>query len=290
MERTYKEVAAYVEWQNHGDAKVLSAKPEHHFDDLGEEVTVWNVKTDSDGAWWVVEGTSTPMNLYPQSAYYFSADEAYSFHMGIMARMRAAKDQYVPEDYVYAATLGTEMAPVLFRKLKYIAALIDEAREVEDFQAIGVHCREILIELGNSIYLLEMAGDEEQPQASNFKRKAELFVKSTLVGSENSDYRSIIKKITEATWDYANKLTHSQTSTYYEASSCVSLIMSLISVYENIKQKESDFVSSYQCPNCKSKQLSVTNAETQNGQVLTKVELRCEECGEVISVALEDDD
>ena len=31
MGRTYKDVASYVEWQNHGDAKVLSAKPEHHF-------------------------------------------------------------------------------------------------------------------------------------------------------------------------------------------------------------------------------------------------------------------
>lgn len=40
MGRTYKEVAAYVEWQSHGDAKDLSAKPEHHFDDLGEKVTV----------------------------------------------------------------------------------------------------------------------------------------------------------------------------------------------------------------------------------------------------------
>lgn len=71
MGRTYKEVAEYVEWQNHGAGKVLSAKPEHHFDDLGDTVTVWNVKTDNDGDWWVVEGNHTPMNLYPQSAYYF---------------------------------------------------------------------------------------------------------------------------------------------------------------------------------------------------------------------------
>ena len=29
MARTYKEVAEYVEWQNHGAGKVLSVKPEH---------------------------------------------------------------------------------------------------------------------------------------------------------------------------------------------------------------------------------------------------------------------
>ena len=47
MGRTFKEVTEYVEWQNHGAGKVLSAKPEHHFDDLGDTVTVWNVKTDN---------------------------------------------------------------------------------------------------------------------------------------------------------------------------------------------------------------------------------------------------
>lgn len=32
--------------------------------------TVWNAKTDTDGAWWVVEGDTVPMNLYPLGAYY----------------------------------------------------------------------------------------------------------------------------------------------------------------------------------------------------------------------------
>ena len=58
------EVASYVE--SDGEEKVLSAKPEQHFNDLGLKVTVWNVKTDK-GAWWVVEGERVPMNLYPPS-------------------------------------------------------------------------------------------------------------------------------------------------------------------------------------------------------------------------------
>lgn len=284
MARTYEDVAAYVEWQNHGKGKVLSAKPEHHFDDLGDTVTVWNVKTDNDGDWWVVEGDKMPMNLYPQHAYYFSADEVYSFHVGLMERMQASREQYNPEDYVEAMTLGTEIAAVLFRKLKNIALLIDDACEIEDFQAIGVQCREILIELGNSIYTPDMAGDEEQPQASNFKRKAELFVRFCMAGSDNSDYRSIIKKITEATWDYACKLTHSQSSTYYEASTCVSLIMSLVSTYENIRQKQNDPISLHQCNNCKSKKLSVANVETTDDGRIIKLQLQCEECGEITLV------
>ena len=290
MGRTYKEVAEYVERQNHGAGKVLSAKPEHHFDDLGDTVTVWNVKTDNAGDWWVVEGNHTPMNLYPQSAYYFSADEVYSFHMGLMDRMRASCDQYRPEGYVEAMTLDAEIAPVLFRKLKSIASQIDDAQEVEDFQAIGVQCREILIELGNTIYSSEMAEGDEQPQASNFKKKAELFVRFNLPGGDNSDYRSIIKKLTEATWDYACKLTHSQSTTFYEASSCVSLIMSLVSVYENIRQKKNDLIATYQCSNCKSKKLSIVDAETNDEQVIIRMHLRCEECGELMQIEFENAD
>lgn len=251
---------------------------------MGDTVTVWNVKTDNDGDWWVVEGDKMPMNLYPQHAYYFSADEVYSFHVGLMERMQASREQYNPEDYVEAMTLGTEIAAVLFRKLKNIALLSDDAREIEDFQAIGVQCREILIELGNSIYTPDMAGDEEQAQASNFKRKAELFVRFYMAGSDNSDYRSIIKKITEATWDYACKLTHSQSSTYYEASTCVSLIMSLVGTYENIRQKQNDPVSSHKCRNCKSKKLSVVSVDTTDDSQIKKLQLRCEECNTLTEI------
>ena len=47
--RTFEDVKSYVEWQSQGKCTVLSAKTEQHFDDLGVDVRVWNVKTDSGG-------------------------------------------------------------------------------------------------------------------------------------------------------------------------------------------------------------------------------------------------
>ena len=44
--RTYEEIIDYVEWQSQYKCKVISAKPECTFNDLGIEVNVWNVKTD----------------------------------------------------------------------------------------------------------------------------------------------------------------------------------------------------------------------------------------------------
>ena len=288
--RTFEDVKNYVEWQSQGKSTVLSAKTEQHFDDLGVDVYVWNVKTDTDGDWWVVEGDNVPMNLYPQSAYYFGADEAYSFHMGLMQRMSAAQDEYNPEDFVNGVTLGAEIAPQLFRKLKNVAALIDTAKEIEDFQAIGVQCREILIELGNHIYNPMMAGNEDQPQASNFKRKCELFIQFYLRGSENSDYRNIIKKLTEATWDYANKITHSRSATYYEVSTCVTLCISLVGVYENILQKVFDPLSQYHCSKCQSKKLSISGDDSDENGIVQKLYLHCEECGATTEVVFEKSD
>ena len=237
-----------------------------------------------------MEGDGIPMNLYPQSAYYFGADEVYSFHMGLMQRMSAAQGEYSPEDFVNGVTLDAEIAPQLFRKLKSVAALIDTAKEIEDFQAIGVQCRETLIEFGNHIYDPAMAGDGEQPQASNFKRKCELFIQFYLKGSENADYRSIIKKLTESTWDYANKITHSRSATYYEASTCVTLCISLVGVYENILQKVFDPLSQYHCSVCQSKKLSIDGDDSDEDGMVKKLYLHCEECGATTEVVFEGND
>lgn len=284
MKRTFEDVTKYVELESQNKCKVLSAKPEYKFNDLSMEVCVWNVKTDNDGDWWVVEGDEVPMNLYSQSAYYFGADEAYSFHMGLMKRMRVEQEKFSSEDFVRGVTLGTDIAPQLFRKLKNVAQLIDSAHEVEDFQSIGVQCREILIELGNYIYVPDMATNGEQPQKSNFKQKVELFLQFYLKGSENSDYRSMIKKLTESTWEYACKITHSSKATFYEASSCVMMCTSLIGVCENILQKIYDPVSQYKCSSCKSKRLVIDSDESNEDGIVQKLFLKCDECETITEV------
>lgn len=91
MKRNMDEVIEYVEEQNGGKCKVISAKIESSFDDLEFEVNVWNVKTDTAGNWWVVEGEELPMNLYSQDALYLTSDEVYSFHIGLMSRMMKAR-------------------------------------------------------------------------------------------------------------------------------------------------------------------------------------------------------
>lgn len=244
---------------------------------------VWNVKTDLDGAWWVVAGDIVPMNLYLQGDYYFSSDEIYFFHMGIMKRMKAPID-YKPEEFIEAVTLNSDVAPQLFRKFKSIATLIDSAVEIEDFWSIGVQCREILIELGSLIYFTKMADGDEQPKASNFKKKAELFIQFYLARTENSDYRNIIKKLTEATWEYVCKIIHFNNSAFYEASTCVTLCVSLVGVYENIRHEVFDPVLQYKCKVCKSKRLRIIADKINGNGIVKKWVLQCEGCEEITKV------
>ena len=58
--RTFEDVKSYVEWQSQGKCTVLSAKTEQHFNDLGVDVRVWNVKTDTDGDWWDSDESLSP--------------------------------------------------------------------------------------------------------------------------------------------------------------------------------------------------------------------------------------
>lgn len=279
--KTVKDITEYVEWQSQHKCKVVSAKPEHDFNDLGNEITVWNVKTDNDGDWWVVEGKTSPMNLYPQGAYYFSADEVYSFHIGLMTRMER-DNAFSPENFVEALSQGATIAPQLFRKLKMVSKLLDEANEIEHFQSIGVQCREALIELANAIYTPQMCAETTQPKGSDFKGKSELFIQHCFDGSENADYRSYIKKMTESTWDYANKLTHSSTATIYDASTCVTLCISLVCVYENIISKVYDPFARLQCRECKSRNLTVIEDKVDDENILVEIVFQCNECKNIM--------
>lgn len=60
------------------------------------------------------------------------------------------------------------LTPV-WRRWEEAAASYDAAQEAEDCQAVGMKCRECLIQLGRSLGKPEMVPDgQEPPQRSNF--------------------------------------------------------------------------------------------------------------------------
>ena len=129
------DVTRYME--SEGREKVISAKEEQTFNDMGVEVRVWNVVTEQ-GRWWVVEGDGVPMNLYSQDAYYFSSDEVYSFHMGVLARVQVRHEKD-PEHALRDVRFGEERFHGVRRKLHVAAQALSTATEPEDKRSSSVN-------------------------------------------------------------------------------------------------------------------------------------------------------
>lgn len=85
LSKLIKRAKEYVELE--GDTKVLDVQFEEKFTLFGRKDIVLSVITiePNNSEWWVVGGSS-PMNLYSKKKF-SSADEAFSFHSGLMLRL-----------------------------------------------------------------------------------------------------------------------------------------------------------------------------------------------------------
>jgi len=260
-----KQVEEYVEWQCRGKAQVIHSKPEHTFNELGFEITIWNVKTDNDGSWWVAQG-DLPMNLYPQDkAYYFATDEVFSFHLGIMLRLMN-DEATKPEKMIDNIVNRTELSTSLKRKLIIASEKLQEAIEIEEIQAIGVICRETLIELIGYVFNPEFLEEGQEPfKKSDVKNRGALVISKFLSGPDNAELRKHTKNLLNGAWDYSNTVTHSSSRTVHEASICLTLTTAIVSTFENLIEMYHDPISGLKCKECGSRRLIVAeNEETEN--------------------------
>jgi len=241
------------------DCKVLSSKPETTISDLGHEVTIWNVKTDKEGSWWVATDGGLPMHYYPQDKpYYFTTDEIFSFHLGLM--MRVMQDHETKPEHVIDFLSGEiATASVIRRMLELAAEKLNDATELEEFQSIGVICREILlkqIEIISQSDSLKLDGIEEFKKA-DFKKRSELILKTILLGKRNKDLRKTTKNLAFGAWDLSNTITHSKSTTKHEAGVCLTLCTSFITSMGHLLLNYFDILSDEKCRKCGSKKLEI---------------------------------
>lgn len=272
MAEIQKQVEDYVEWQCRGRAKVISSKPEQSYNELGFNITIWNVKTDHEGSWWVAQG-DLPMNLYPQDRpYYFSTDEVFSFHLGTMLRLmddEASQAEQVIDQIVQ----NTELFVNIRRKLDLAADKLSQAFETEEIQAIGVMCREALIELIGDIDPNIFEGIQGLPKKSDVKSRGEIAINKLLFGPDNAELRKHMKNLLNGAWDYSNTITHSTSRTVYEASICLTMTAAIASSFKNLLDKHHDPISGLKCKVCGSRRLLVAeNNETPDLLII------CENC------------
>jgi hypothetical protein len=124
MRQLRRRAREYVEVE--ASTKVTRVTFVEKFELFGREDVVLLVKTtDSEiPDWWVVGG-STPLNLYDKSK--FSADEAFSFHTGLMLRLLAKQDKHSPEAVGYDAFISHASED----KQGFVRPLAELLREME---------------------------------------------------------------------------------------------------------------------------------------------------------------
>jgi len=252
--------------------EIINIKCEKTFDDLEAEVNVWNVKTKSE-SFWVVEGEFSPMNLYTQDAHYLSADEAYSYHMGITQRL-AKRGQNNFKHIIDEIPLDIQQLKVINRKLNMASEKLSIDLEPEEFQSIGLICRESLIELSKELCKRNPDLTKEKGlKNADFKGVANEFINLYIPGKCNSDLRNYSRKLVDSAWSYNSTIVHSQNKTYPDAKIALLFTSCVVSLLENLFYKYLGFDNEHTCSQCGSKQIDFL--ETEDGNFIAQ----CKTCG-----------
>lgn len=194
---------------------------------LGEEYSVWDVHTDK-GRWWVVKPLT---NLYTHDRFK-SMDETLSFHVGLMVRMRegeALKAPDRPEPRLERTRRQWEQA----------AKAQIEADEAEEFQAVGVRCRETLLSFVHAIGTPAILTEgEAAPAASDFIHWSEKIANAVAPGSSSKDLRTYLKVVSKAAWQYVSWLTHAKNAARPDGEMAVEIVAHFLSLFEQAIERQ----------------------------------------------------
>lgn len=146
-----------------------------------------------------------------------------------------------------------------------------------------------MIALGGELVLdSEVPPGTEVPKLADFKNRARLAFDRLLTGSENSELRAHARKISEAAWVFSSSLTHSPNRTIHEAFICVSLVGAVLTLFEQLLEKDGMQSQDLSCPLCKSRQLEYIDRQVTEDEPSETI-LHCNYCGWQELIALGED-
>jgi len=268
-----RDITEYVEGQARDEVVIHCELIKTEFV-LTSRYDVWDVHTDKN-RWWVI---TTPTNLYSQE-HFPSLDYTLSFHIGLMARVGARERGGLDEE-------AADMTAV-FRKMEQISAKLEQADEVEDFQSVGLQCREVLVALSRALATVAVS-DDVRPKAADFKNWAEAAANSLAAGSSASESRSFLKAVARQTWDLVSWLTHASSATNYDAITALMATNTCVDAFAMMLKKHRSGVPD-RCPKCASYKIAPLyrpEFETESGYIKF-----CPKCGwsDAQGIAVEDE-
>ncbi|KTQ48393.1 hypothetical protein [Enterobacter cancerogenus] len=278
-----KRIAAYLKSQ--GLERIKYMQVEQSFHDQGYTINIWNVKTQSDGNWWVAEGENVPMNLYTQEEYFFSADEAYSFHLGITQRL-ISKSSGEFKHVLDELPLDIDMLRSISRRLNSCAIALNNVSAPEDIQGIGLTCRESLVEMAAHLYSChEDIFKRENIKAADFKGISNVIIGLYAVGKRNANLRGYCRSIIESAWNLSAETVHSTNKNLPDAKICLLLTCTAVSIIQNLFLKFIGFDRDIKCSYCHSFNSEIVSCDNNN-----QFDVVCCECGKVVQSFIDEDD
>lgn len=240
-EHEERNVRQYVESQLHDDEDGVTLVQHVGQERVaGTTHLMYDVHTIK-GRWWVI---TEPTNLYDQVAFP-EIDYTFSFHLGLRLRIHE-KGRVEVEDE------RREHAEGAWRRYTAAVEAMDTANDAEDFQAIGVKCRESLLALARENDSAPWVGQvAEPPKGDDLKGWMAIFAEKLLPDRRQ---RAYLKDVTDKTWDLAVGLQHNTNATPWDAELTLEAVSHLLSCFMLARVKH-DRGSPARCTRCASYRL-----------------------------------
>lgn len=241
-------IREYMEWQA-ADEKVTHLEKvatEHVFD---RKMAAWDVRTDK-GRWWVI---TSPTNLYSQKLFP-SLDYAITFHVGVTTRMmNKQRSRAAPEE--------RSLASSAWRRWNQAAEALNEAEEVEEFQSIGMRCRETLLAAVSALREFANVSNDSPDllKKGDFNAWSELIISGIASGSSAEELRHYLRSIAKTAWRLVNWLTHAKNATRHDAEIALNATEQILVGLTSVLMKRTRG-SPGVCPNCGSSKLTTARS------------------------------
>jgi len=248
-----RSVRNYVNSQSPKDDEVTLVQQVGSRRILGHKHDLYDVNC-AKSRWWVI---TKPTNLYLQSDFP-EVEQALIFHLGLSAflaeRSRSTMEDADVEEHVSSS----------WRRFQQALDGMHEAEESEDYQAVGVKCRDALIALAKDHLDAEWIGHlDDAPKAADFKGWANIFAERLC---ESGRLRTYLKTIVDKTWDITVWLQHNSNATPVDADIVLEATGHLIGTLGRlIRRHELDEPD--RCPRCDSYRVreDIENDATDEG-------------------------
>lgn len=237
-----RNIRQYVEGQLHDDEDgVTLVQRVGQERVIGTTYTMYDVHTIK-GRWWVI---TDPTNLYDQKEFP-KLDYLLSFHIGLRLRVQERSRVEADDD-------RREHAEGAWRRYSAAVEAMNTANDAEDFQAVGVKCRESLLALARENCDASWVGEvSDPPQLDNLKKWMSIFADRLLPSGRQ---RSYLKDVTDKTWDLTVSLQHNTDATPWDAEMALSAVEHLLHFFMLVRVKHERGAPA-RCPRCGSYRLA----------------------------------